>query len=93
VLIDVKVTPGAKRQEIKLEAGTLRVKVISRAQRGKANQELIEYLSQILGVTKGDIRIVRGERDTRKVLSVPIDKTALDALFESEEAQGLLPLG
>jgi uncharacterized protein len=81
VLIDVKVTPGAKKQEIKLEAGLLRVKVIARAQRGKANQELIEYLSEVLGVKKGDITIVRGERDTRKVVSLPVDMTTLDSLF------------
>ena len=79
--MEVKVTAGAKRQEIKLEAGILRVKVIARAQRGKANQELIEYLSEVLGIKKGDIAIVRGERDTRKVVSLPVDMTTLDSLF------------
>lgn len=86
MVIDVKVTPNAKRQEIKLESGILKVKVISRAERGKANQELIEYLSKILGVKKADIKIVRGERDTRKVISLPVNETALDMLF------GRLPL-
>jgi hypothetical protein len=81
MIVDVKVTPNAKRQEIKLESGTLKVKVLSRAERGKANQELIEYLSKILGVRKADIKILRGERDTRKVISLPLDEAALHTLF------------
>jgi uncharacterized protein len=81
MLVDVKVTPNAKRQEIKLEAGILKVKVVSRADRGKANEELIEYLSEVLGVKKGDIRIVKGAKDTRKVLSLPVEKTVLDSLI------------
>jgi uncharacterized protein len=84
VFIDVKVTPHAKRQAIKLEAGILKVKVVSRADRGKANEELIEYLSEVLGVKKGDIRIVKGERDTRKVLSLPVEKTVIDSLFHGK---------
>lgn len=81
MLVDVKVIPNAKRQEIKLEAGILKVKVVSRAERGKANQELIEYLSEVLGVKKGNIRIVKGEKDTRKVLSLSVEKAIFDALF------------
>lgn len=81
MIVDVKVTPNAKRQEIKLEFGTLKVKVISRAERGKANQELIEYLSKILGVRKADIKILRGEKDTRKVISLPLDEATLHTLF------------
>jgi uncharacterized protein len=80
-LIDVKVTPNAKRQEIKLESGILKVKVVSRAERGKANQELIEYLSGVLGVKKGGIKIVRGDKDTRKVVSLPMDEAAFNALL------------
>jgi uncharacterized protein (TIGR00251 family) len=83
MIIDVKVIPNAKRKDIKLEAGILRVKVTSKAERGKANQELIEYLSEVLGVTKGDIRIVKGEKDSRKMVSLPVDKPRLDALFDS----------
>lgn len=83
VIIDVKVIPNAKRKDIKLEAGILKVKVVSKAERGKANQELIECLSEALGVAKGDIRIVKGEKDSRKMVSLPVDKTRLDALFNS----------
>ena len=85
MLIDVKVTPNAKRQEIRFEADTLRVKVVSRAERGKANEELIEYLSEVLGIKKGDIRIVRGERDTKKVVSLPLDRAALDVLLQGKK--------
>lgn len=81
MIVDVKVIPNAKRQEIKVEAGILKVKVISRPERGKANQELIEYLSEVLGVKKGDIKIVKGEKDTRKVVSLPLDESRLENLF------------
>ena len=81
MIVEVKVTANAKRQEIKLESGALKVKVVSRAVRGKANQELIEYLAKILGVRKADIKILRGERDTRKVISLPLDEATLHTLF------------
>lgn len=82
MFIEVKVTAGAKRREIRREAGLLRVKVVSQAQRGKANEELIEYLSDMLKIRKGDIRIVRGEKDTRKLVSLPVDDAALDSLLK-----------
>ncbi|HAR97099.1 MAG TPA: hypothetical protein DCR97_14230 [Deltaproteobacteria bacterium] len=81
MIVEIKVIPNAKRQEIKRESGTLKVKVISRAERGKANRELVEYLSAVLGVKKADIKILRGEKDTRKVISLPLDEAELDTLF------------
>lgn len=81
MIVEVKVTPNAKRREIRRESGILKVKVISKAERGKANQELIEYLSEALGVKKAEIKILRGERDTRKVISLPLDEATLDTLF------------
>lgn len=75
--IDVKVIAGARRREMRLEGSRLLVKILSKPLKGRANEELIEYISEILGVKRRDVAIVAGERDPRKVVSIPIDEEAL----------------
>ena len=65
--IEVKVIAGARKRAIMLEGSLLKVKILSKPLRGKANEELIEYISDTLGIKKKDVAIVAGERDTRKV--------------------------
>ena len=42
--VDIRVVPGAKKQEIKRDGQSLKIKLVSRAQEGKANRELVDYL-------------------------------------------------
>ncbi|OPX97713.1 MAG: hypothetical protein A4E62_01206 [Syntrophorhabdus sp. PtaU1.Bin002] len=70
--VDVKVITNAKRREISLMGSGLKVKVTALPQDGKANEELIEFLADFFGLRKSEIRIVRGEKDKRKTLSIPI---------------------
>lgn len=72
MMIEVKVVTNAKRRDITDEGSRLKVKITSLPQDGKANEELTEFLAAFLGIRKADIRIVRGERDRRKLLSIPI---------------------
>ena len=79
--IEVKVIAGAKRREIRLEGSRLKVKLIARPLQGKANDELVDFLADTLGVKRRDVRIIAGERDTRKVISVPVDEERIRELF------------
>jgi len=53
------------------EAGELCIRVKAPPHEGKANKELIRFLSRVLSVKKRDIRIESGERARIKILSVP----------------------
>lgn len=81
--IEVKVIAGAKKREVKREGTGLKLKVLAKREKGKANEEVIEVLAETLGVARRDVRIVVGEKDTRKIVSVPIDQTSFDALLGS----------
>ncbi len=76
--IEVKVVTRAKRREITQEGGGLRVKLMSLPRDGKANEELVGYLAGFFGVRKGDVKIIRGEKDRRKVVSIPVSEREYD---------------
>jgi len=72
VNIEIKVIAGAKRREIRLEGPRLKVKLISKPIHGKANEELADLIAETFGVRRREVRIIAGEKDTRKVVSIPI---------------------
>lgn len=69
--ITIQVQPNARRNEVLgFEDGILHVKIAAPPVKGKANRELIEFLSQLLGVSKGSINIERGITGRRKVIAI-----------------------
>lgn len=78
--VEVRVVPGARKREITREGDGLKVKLLSQAREGKANQELVEYLADFFSVRKSEVVIVLGERDRRKVVSLPIGPAALGSV-------------
>jgi uncharacterized protein (TIGR00251 family) len=69
--IYLKVTPNASRTSITGETeGVLQVKVAAPPVKGKANRELLDFLSRILGVSRSAITIVKGGTSRNKVVSV-----------------------
>jgi uncharacterized protein len=82
--IEVKVIPGARKRGIHLEEGRLKVKLLSKPIDGKANEELIDVLSDFLGVKRREILILSGKKDTRKIVSIPIDNEQLTQHFGAE---------
>jgi uncharacterized protein (TIGR00251 family) len=79
--VDIRVVPGAKKQEIKRDGQSLKIKLVSRAQEGKANRELVDYLASIFSVRKSEVRIVSGERGRKKVVFLPVDRDRLDTIM------------
>jgi uncharacterized protein (TIGR00251 family) len=75
--LTIRVTPRARKTEFAgiLEDGTVRVRVQSPPVEGKANKDLIQFLSKVFGVRKNRIEIVAGERGLDKIVSV-IDMSA-----------------
>jgi uncharacterized protein (TIGR00251 family) len=68
----VRVTPRASKNEIvgALNDGTIKIRITAPANEGQANEELIKFLSDVLGVPKSRIEIVAGETGRDKLISV-----------------------
>lgn len=81
--IEVRVIPNAKKRAITRVGSQLKVKLVSLPRDGKANEELIEYLAGVFGVKKSSVRILRGEKERNKVVSIDIDGAALDKVTGS----------
>ena len=71
VKISVRVHAGAARNEVMgLTDGVLQVRVSAPPIKGKANKELIVFLSRLLGVGKSKIDIIRGHTTRNKVIAI-----------------------
>lgn len=67
----VKVTPNAGRSEIiGFKEGVLQIKIGAPPDKGKANKELVDFLSEKLGVKKSAILILQGQAGRNKVIEV-----------------------
>jgi len=77
VEIALHVQPGACRCEIAGRHGnTLKVRVTARAVEGAANEALLEFLAQCLGLRRRAVRIVRGEQSRDKAVWAAIGPDA-----------------
>lgn len=67
----VKVVPNASRNEIAdwQADGSLKVRIQTPPQDGKANKALIAFLAKQVGVSKNQIKIVRGETSRQKLIA------------------------
>ena len=68
----VRVTPRASRNEIvEIQSdGTVKIHITAPAHEGKANDQLVEFLAEILGAPKTHIVIVAGAGGRDKLISV-----------------------
>ena len=71
ICFKVKVIPKASISKlVGWENGELKIRLCALPQKGKANGELLSYLSKILGTAKMNIHLVRGEASRRKCICV-----------------------
>lgn len=69
--ITVKVSAGAKREEIKeIKPNVFTVRVREVREKGRANERVREVLSNYLHISKSRIRLVRGATYKEKVFSL-----------------------
>ncbi|HJS20234.1 MAG TPA: DUF167 domain-containing protein [Anaerolineales bacterium] len=68
----VRVTPRASRNEIVelLEDGTIKVRIASPPSDNEANETLMDFLSEVLGVPRSRMDIVAGVTGRDKLISV-----------------------
>lgn len=64
-----------------MEGAGLKAKLLAKPIQGRANEELIDLIAETFGLKRREIEIVAGERDTRKIVSVPIDEDRLKQIM------------
>jgi uncharacterized protein (TIGR00251 family) len=83
VNLEVKVITGAKKREMRLEGSRLKIRLVARPVKGKANEELIAYISEIFRVKRHEVSIIAGEKETRKVLSIPLKEDEFAQILQN----------
>ena len=67
MILELHVQPGASRTEFACKHGErIKVRLAARAQDGKANEALIEFLAQHYGVPRRNVRITAGLKSRQK---------------------------
>lgn len=73
VVLDLDISPGAKATCIhgyNPWRKRIEVRLSERAQKGKANDQLISFLSDIFNVNSRDVRIITGSTNSKKSLLI-----------------------
>ncbi len=73
VLIDIAVSPNAGRERIKNYdpwRGRINVEMKEKPAKFRVNRELIEFFSQLFGVSTAQVHIVAGEKNPHKTIKV-----------------------
>jgi len=69
--ISLRVYPNATRNElVGLADGVWQVKISAPPVKGKANKELIAFLSQLLGVSQSTLTLLKGHTTRNKVVAI-----------------------
>lgn len=67
----LRIAPNAKRSEVAGPHGdAIKLKIAAPALDGKANEALLEFLAEKLGVTRRSIALISGEKSRDKVVSI-----------------------
>jgi len=74
IIVDIEVTPGSKSLSVPSGYNEWRkrieVKLTKNAQKGKANEQLMECLAALFGVSSSDILISSGATSSKKSLLI-----------------------
>ncbi len=69
--ISVKVQPNAGKNELLGQLnGVWKIKIAAPPDKGKANKELIEFLSDCLQIRKDSVEILKGQTSHNKIISI-----------------------
>jgi hypothetical protein len=68
----IKVRPGATKTEVRgiMTDGTIKINVAAPALKGRANQELVNFLAEEFEVKRGGINIISGAGEKLKLVKI-----------------------
>ncbi|EKD93911.1 MAG: hypothetical protein ACD_28C00032G0008 [uncultured bacterium] len=72
IYLRIKVIPKSSKSEIveTMGDGTLKIRIAAPPEKGKANTELIRFLSRHLKIDKSQVNIISGKSDTLKLIKI-----------------------
>ena len=74
IRMEIKAIPGASKTELAgIKDGRLRIRIAAAPEDGKANAEMLNFLSKALGCPKRDLRLISGEKSRLKVIAIPVE--------------------
>jgi len=84
IRLEIKAVPGASKTELAgVKDGRLRIRIAATPEDGKANAEMLNFLSKTLGCPKRDLRLLSGEKSRLKTIALPLEcKTRLEEIIE-----------
>jgi uncharacterized protein (TIGR00251 family) len=69
-VIQVRVVPRAKRNEVKEDSGGYKVYLTAAPVDGKANKALLEVLAGYLNVKRSRLKMIKGEKSRDKAIRI-----------------------
>ena len=81
-MLRLRVQPGTGRSAVVGEHGdALKVRIAAPANEGKANAEFVRFLAKALGVSRGSVELISGERSRDKAVAVDCADLDLERLL------------
>jgi uncharacterized protein len=82
--LEIKAVPGASKTELAgIKDGRLRIRIAAAPEDGKANAEMLGFLSKTLDCPKRDLQLLSGEKSRLKTIALPLGyKERLEQLFK-----------
>lgn len=70
----IKAQPGSQQNKIVgIRNKEVLIRLKAQPEKGKANNELIKFLSKALGLSRQEIKLTRGQTARHKTLSLPLE--------------------
>jgi len=74
IRLEIKAVPGASKTELAgIKDDRLRIRLAAAPEDGKANAELLNFLSKTLDCPKRDLRLLSGEKSRLKAVALPLE--------------------
>jgi len=83
-ILEVDVVPGAPKTELgKVNEwrGALQIKVAAQPREGEANDELVRFLAETLGLPRDSIMLVKGGTSRHKTIRIRAPKERVERLL------------
>ena len=69
-LLQVRVTPGARTDDVSVAENQLAVKTRAKPQDGAANDAVVTVVAKALGIAPSRVELIRGQTSRQKVLRI-----------------------
>ncbi|MDR2730242.1 MAG: DUF167 domain-containing protein [Treponema sp.] len=90
IRLEIKAVPGSSKTELAgIKDGRLRIRLAAVPEDGKANAELINFLSKTFVCSKRDLQFLSGEKSRLKTVGIPLERmTRLEQIICEEMGKG-----